>query len=98
MRLIKLRSGDQITLPGAVRRALGVREGDYLEAEVIDQGVLLRPAAGQARASARARLKATLSRSRYIGTRPEPSEDEFMRLVVSEIKDTRRKAREGGSR
>ena len=46
MPLIKLRSGAQITLPGEVRRALGVREGDYLEAEVVDRGVLLRAATG----------------------------------------------------
>ena len=98
MSLIKLRSGAQITLPGEVRRALGVREGDYLEAEVVDRGVLLRAATGVDRASARRDLMETLSVSRHTGLGPEPSEEEVMRLVVAEIKDTRRKVREGGSR
>jgi AbrB family looped-hinge helix DNA binding protein len=94
--LIKLRSRAQITLPSEVRRALDVREGDYLEAEVVDRGVLLRPATP--REAARSRLKETLSASRYVGPKPEPSEDEVMRLVVEEIKETRRQSREGRSR
>lgn len=96
MPLIKLRTRAQITLPAEVRRALDVREGDYLEAEVLDCGVLLRPVTD--REAARARLKQTLRGSRYIGPEPEPSEDEVMGLVVEEIKDTRRRRRESRPR
>ena len=41
--LVKVRRAAQITLPAEARQRLGIREGDYLEAEVTDKGVLLKP-------------------------------------------------------
>ena len=38
-----LRAKGQITLPEDVRRAAHLEEGDLLEAEIIDEGILLRP-------------------------------------------------------
>ena len=43
MTLIKLRRAAQITLPLEIRQAAHVEEGDYLEAEVTQAGILLRP-------------------------------------------------------
>jgi AbrB family looped-hinge helix DNA binding protein len=43
MTLVRLRREAQLTLPGPVRRALNVQEGDYLEAEIVKDGVLLKP-------------------------------------------------------
>lgn len=43
MTLVKLRRAAQITLPRDIRRAAKLREGDYLEAEVTKDGILLRP-------------------------------------------------------
>lgn len=43
MPLVKVRRAAQITLPAEMRDALHVREGDYLEAELVAGGVLLRP-------------------------------------------------------
>ncbi len=43
MTLIKLRRAAQITLPREIRLAAHLKEGDYLEAEVTDAGILLRP-------------------------------------------------------
>jgi len=43
MSLVKVRRAAQITLPNDIRKALDVREGDYLEAEIVEGGVLLRP-------------------------------------------------------
>src|SRR5262245_14059038 len=43
MTLVRLRKEAQLTLPAAVRRALNVEEGDYLEAEIVHDGVLLKP-------------------------------------------------------
>ena len=45
MTLVRLRERAQITLPQEVRDALRVKQGDYLEAEVVGGGVLLRPVA-----------------------------------------------------
>ena len=43
MDLIKVRGKAQITLPSQIRKALGIHEGDYLEAEVQDNKVVLIP-------------------------------------------------------
>lgn len=43
MVLVKLRRAAQITLPLELRQAFNLEEGDYLEAEVTNAGILLRP-------------------------------------------------------
>jgi AbrB family looped-hinge helix DNA binding protein len=43
MTLVRLRRAAQITLPQDIREAARLKEGDYLEAEVIEAGILLRP-------------------------------------------------------
>jgi AbrB family looped-hinge helix DNA binding protein len=44
MALVKLRRAAQITLPRDIREAARLEEGDYLEAEVTENGsILLRP-------------------------------------------------------
>ena len=45
MALLRVRRAAQLTLPVDVRRALNVKDGDYLEAHVIKDGVLLKPVA-----------------------------------------------------
>jgi AbrB family looped-hinge helix DNA binding protein len=49
MSLMRVRAAAQLTLPADVRKALNVQEGDYLEAEIVDQGVLLKPVSVVAR-------------------------------------------------
>ena len=43
MALVKVRKAAQITLPRDIRQAIHLEEGDYLEAQVTDEGILLRP-------------------------------------------------------
>jgi AbrB family looped-hinge helix DNA binding protein len=44
MALVRLRRAAQITLPGGIREAARLKEGDYLEADVTEAGAfLLRP-------------------------------------------------------
>ncbi|MCB9957156.1 MAG: AbrB/MazE/SpoVT family DNA-binding domain-containing protein [Rhodospirillaceae bacterium] len=43
MALVRLRRAAQITLPTEIRRAARLKEGDYLEAELTEAGILLRP-------------------------------------------------------
>lgn len=97
MPLVKLRRAAQITLPSAIRRSLGLREGDYLEAEIVEGGVMLKPVTVTERDAARERLMAALSGSRYVGTEPEPEDDELMDRVVEEIKADRQTRRESRS-
>lgn len=42
MALVRVLRGGQVTLPAALRRKLKLAEGDYLEAEVIESGLLLK--------------------------------------------------------
>ena len=43
MALVRLRRAAQITLPLELREALGLEEGDYLEAQLTEAGILLSP-------------------------------------------------------
>ncbi len=43
MALVKLRRAAQITLPQELREAFDLKEGDYLEAQATESGILLSP-------------------------------------------------------
>lgn len=43
MSRITLRARGQLTLPEEIRKAANLEEGDLLEAELTDEGILLRP-------------------------------------------------------
>jgi len=43
MSLVQVREKAQITIPSKIRKALGIKKGDYLEAEVEDNKILLIP-------------------------------------------------------
>jgi AbrB family looped-hinge helix DNA binding protein len=43
MELLKLRKAAQLTLPLHLRKAFGLEDGDYLEVEVVEEGILLKP-------------------------------------------------------
>jgi len=43
MSLLKLRQKAQITIPAELRRRFNLNEGDYLEAEAVENGILLKP-------------------------------------------------------
>ena len=43
MALVKVRRAAQITLPREIRDAAHLEEGDYLEAQLTEEGILLRP-------------------------------------------------------
>ncbi len=97
MSLVKVRRAAQITLPTDIRKALRVKDGDYLEAELVENGVLLRPVTVVDRAEAWDRLERVLGKVRYVGPGPEPAEDEVMDLAVRTLEETRRDRREDRS-
>ncbi len=43
MALVKVKEKAQITLPAKIRQALGIKEGDYLEADISGGQVVLTP-------------------------------------------------------
>lgn len=90
MSLVKIRRSAQITLPADVRRALNVADGDYLEAEVVEGGVLLKPIATGERADAWHRIDEA---RRTVRPTPEqaakPIEDQE-REILEEVNEVRR--------
>ena len=96
--LIKVTRNGQITLPAEVRKALQVKEGDYFEAELIDDTVQLKPVSVVNRAETDRKLEEILSRVRYIGPEPLPSEDELAGGIADIIRNSRRDNEEGSAR
>jgi len=45
MALVRLKRAAQITLPAELRKQFNLAEGDYLEAEAVADGILLKPVA-----------------------------------------------------
>ena len=81
MALVRMLRGGQVTLPAEARKALKLKEGDYLDLEVTERGVLLKPVAVVDRAKAWDDLSAILSRVKWVGPGPEPSDDELLELA-----------------
>ena len=81
MALVKIKDRAQITLPPDVRQALNVGVGDYLEAEVVEGGVLLKPVAVVERTKAWDELFTVLGKVHDQGTEPRPSPEEQERMV-----------------
>lgn len=90
MPLTKLTRNGQVTLPADARRKLRLKEGDYLEAEVVGDGVLLKPVSVIDREAAWQQVFEATSSVEYVGPEPEPSEDEAMGMIVDEIHAMRR--------
>ncbi len=97
MTLVRMLRGGQITLPAEARKALKVSEGAYLDLQVTNGTATLKPVDVVDRAEADRQLDAILSRVRYIGPDPKPSEDELMVMVVEEIDTLRARHDQGRS-
>jgi AbrB family looped-hinge helix DNA binding protein len=89
MALLKLRRASQITLPAELRRQFHLAEGDYLEAEAVKEGILLRPVSIIDRARARKRLIAVMERvhAKLPPSTQDPLEEE--QEIAREIKQHR---------
>lgn len=91
MGLVRMLRGGQVTLPAEARKALKLSEGDYLDLEVKEGVMTLKPVSVVDRVQADRELTDILGRVTYTGPEPEPSEDEVMGIVVEEIRSIRAK-------
>ncbi len=93
MALMRVRRMAQLTLPAEIRRALNVQEGDYLEAKVVKDGVLLKPVAVVERQRAWEQMMRAASQVRDL--KPNPREDITAEeeRIAAEVKEFRRKKR-----
>ena len=81
---------NQLTLPDELRQALSQAESDELEAELVEEGVLLRPSAAARRRAAREGIRAI---QRRVRRSPEldamsPEEEEEMIAELLEADKT----------
>jgi AbrB family looped-hinge helix DNA binding protein len=90
--LVKMLRGGMLTLPAEIRRSLRLGDGNYLEAEVVDGKVELRPVAVVDRQEAWRKIREAQASVRYIGPEPRPSPEEegqWIFDVLAEERDRR---------
>lgn len=85
MSLVKIKRFAQVTLPPDVRKKFHLSEGDYLEAEAVEQGILLKPVAVVERKRAWNRLFDVLDsvkeKKPRRGKKPKQEEEEISDMV-----------------
>ncbi len=86
---VKVRQAADITLPEEARAKLGVSEGDELDVEVVEGGVLLRPVAEIDRRAAWERVLRAPEAVRYIGPEPRPSPEEEEEQIFAIVREFR---------
>src|ERR671929_1737675 len=89
MALVKLLRGGQLTLPAEARKALHLADGDYLEAELVEGGVMLKPVAVVDRAAAWKRLLEIVDEDKWIGPEPRPSPEEEEQRIFDTVAEFR---------
>ncbi len=90
MSLIKVLRAGQVTLPADARKALALKEGDYLEAEVVEGVLRLKPISVVDRAAAWRTVREAQAAVRYMGPEPRPSpekEEQQVYEAVGEFRD-----------
>lgn len=97
MALVRMLRGGQVTLPADARKALKLNEGDYLDLQVTNGEITLKPVTVVDRAEADRQLDAILSRVAYTGPNPEP-EEEIMDIAAKEARAVRAEHAKGRSR
>lgn len=90
MALLKILRSSQITLPAELRKQFSLAEGDYLEAQAVKDGILLRPVSVVERQKAGKALVKLLNRvhAKQPASRLSPKEQE--ELIAKEVKAFRK--------
>ena len=85
MALLRLRHKAQITLPADLRRRFHLEEGDYLEAEAVENGILLKPVTVLERAKAWQEIREAMASvedtTPDAGQTPQEQEEEIAHWV-----------------
>lgn len=87
---------NQLTLPEELRQAVHLSDDDYVEAEVVEKGILLRPSPEARRRRALAGIREAQASVRYTGPEPRPSAEEEEERIAQMLAEEKAEAR--GSR
>lgn len=90
MTVLKLRKSAQLTLPAEIRDALEVGEGDYLEAELVEGGVMLRPVSIVRREAAWRRIRGAMATVRPTPEQAGKSQEQQEAEIQAVIDEVRR--------
>lgn len=94
MAVAKVLPSGEVLLPPEARDALRLEEGDSLLVEVVEGGVMLKPATAAEREAAWRRVLDAPRSVRYVGPEPEPDEDELREIIVDAIHEMHREDEE----
>ena len=85
MTLVRVKRSAQITLPADLRKQFHLEEGDYLEAEAVKEGILLKPVSILERKRTGQHLLELLERVHAKqppgGKNPQEEEEDIARLI-----------------
>jgi AbrB family looped-hinge helix DNA binding protein len=85
MALVRVKRAGQVTLPAELRKQFHLEEGDYLEAEAVENGILFRPVSVVDRQAARRQLETLLDRVHAqmppSDQSPQAQEEEITRII-----------------
>lgn len=85
MALVRVKHKGQVTVPADLRKQFHLQEGDYLEAEAVEGGILFKPVSVMDREAARQKLRELLDRVHAnllpSDQSPREREEEITRLI-----------------
>ena len=90
MRLLKLRKFAQVTLPADLRKKFNLAEGDFLEAEAVEKGILLKPVTVVEREKAWDQLFESMGKVKDRKPKPKQSAKEQEEEIAKTVKDFRK--------
>jgi AbrB family looped-hinge helix DNA binding protein len=89
MALVRIIRGGQITLPAEIRKALRIEEGSYLEAEVVENRLVLRPVSIMSREQAWRQIRKAQSSVTPTPEQAAKPVDEQEREIFEIVEDVR---------
>lgn len=97
MSIVTVKPKFQVTIPAKLRRGIDLREGDILEATLVDDGILLKPKEVVDRAAAANRIAEKFAATPLSSEDLGRSEDEIMEDAIDEVAASRRERRDRGT-
>lgn len=92
MSLVRIKRFSQVTLPPDVRKKFNLNEGDYLEAEVVPEGILLKPVTVVERKKAWDRLFEVLDSVEEPKSKSRKNAQKEEEEIAEMVKDFRKKS------
>ncbi len=90
MAVVKVKRFAQVTLPADLRKRFNLAEGDYLEAQAVNEGILLKPVAVMEREQAWKKVFGAMKSVKDRKPKPTQSPREQEEEIAREVKAFRR--------